>query len=270
MKTAQIYYQYPSINEYLLGKESRTILSSMDNDDQIMHVARQRRVSGAVISPSVIIVSLKRIIIVNRWVGGVRSEMSFIPYQNIVSIRVSHGAISSSLYVRVKGSSKEKAIIFGNDKEEGEINGLNRAEAEAIFMNVNKTLREYEESFSEGKQFHVHGDFTNNNIYVDRNMAHHTWPQSNNAGEMPITQSDEGPHSYMLENDSSHIKCLTHTGMQSYASAGTTNVTVNNGEIAHNIKADDLLIFKMRKPPQIRPEDLKIFKARSSRFGFLR
>ena len=103
---------------------------------------------------------------VNRWAGGVKSDIAFIPYENIVSIRISHGVLFSSLFIRLKGAGKDVGATFGSERDEGEVNGLNRNDAEVLFREINSVL--HNNAINSARQkYHTYSNVTNN-VYVSK------------------------------------------------------------------------------------------------------
>src|SRR5271155_3869185 len=102
MSGEQFYNPDANIGSYLLPKESNTVLSSLDEGDQITHMARQRMISGDVIAPSVIIITSKKLVIVKRTMAGLKSHIRFIPYEEIGGVRIALGMLVSSIFIKVK------------------------------------------------------------------------------------------------------------------------------------------------------------------------
>lgn len=229
-------YGYTEVEDYLLEKESGLILDGITEGDSIVHISRQKKISGTVISPSVIITTLKNIIIINRWAGGVKSDITYIPYSNIASVRISNGVLLSSLFIRVKGSASGAETIRG--RTEGMIRGLKRAEAERIFKHVNSIIHRMHD---ESGEKHYHMDGTINNVYVNEYKA----------GESAYKYPEEPAQieDYEFEQKQESIRYLTHKDPDEYVHVppSMSNFSVNNIEPNHKVTADDLLIFKVRK-----------------------
>ena len=229
-------YGYTEVGDYLLEKESGLILDGIANGDSIVHISRQKKISGTVISPSVIITTMENIIIINRWAGGVKSDITYIPYSNIASIRISNGVLLSSLFIRVKGSASGAETIRG--KAEGMIRGLKRAEAERIFKHVNSIIHS---AHGEGVEKHYHMDGTINNVYVNGYGARSS---AGKGTEEPARIDD-----YEFEQRQESVRYLTHKDPNGYVHVPPSmgSLSINNIEPNHKITADDLLIFKVRK-----------------------
>lgn len=121
-------------------------------DEQVGVTARQRRVGpgGSVTVPTSIIATDKRIIILNRATLGMRQDYEVIPYKQVASVRLEHGIISSTVFIRVQGYDRDQGLLK-NGKEEGEIDGLNNKDAQALSDFINKQIEEPgQEGESEG------------------------------------------------------------------------------------------------------------------------
>src|SRR5271169_2472068 len=79
----------------------------------------QRRVGpgGSVTVPTSVIATDKRIIIVNRATLGLRHDYEVIPYSTISSVRLEHGIISSSVFIRVNGYDTDKGLLKNGKQE---------------------------------------------------------------------------------------------------------------------------------------------------------
>jgi hypothetical protein len=227
------------LSAYLLEKESKTISENIGHDDQVVHVAKQRRLSGAVISPALVVLTSKKIVIINRLFGGVKSDITFISHQDISSVRIAHGIIFSSVYVRIRGAVGDLGKVFKGETEEGEINGLHRGDADLIFTRLNDMRKG-------SSTHHVQNVFVVNQYGKN---AEGTW-----SAESAEPQEEEGERLYapyrlaqygeqlpelQVSNDETEEKRLLPPQQ--------TTVVASGGTTQQMIKADDLLIFKMRK-----------------------
>lgn len=120
------------------------------SDETVGVTVRQRRIGpgGAITTPTSVIATDKRIIILNRASLGIRQDYEVIPYKQIASVRLEHGIISSSVFIRVQGYDKDQGLLK-NGKEEGEIDGLNNAEAQALSDFINRKLEDSGDGGSE-------------------------------------------------------------------------------------------------------------------------
>lgn len=110
-------------------------------DEKVIMTVRQRRVGpgGSVTVPTSVLVTDHRLIIINKATLGIRKDYETIPYRQISSVRLEHGIISSSVFVRVQGYDKDQGLLK-NGKEEGEIDGLNNTDAKALADYINQIL----------------------------------------------------------------------------------------------------------------------------------
>lgn len=102
----------------------------------------QRRVGpgGSVTVPTTVIVTDKRLLIVNRATLGFRHDYEVIPYPSIMSVRLEHGIISSSVFIRVLGYDTDKGLLK-NGRQEGEIDGLRNSDAIELSDFINHQIR---------------------------------------------------------------------------------------------------------------------------------
>ena len=92
-------------------------------------------------TPTSVIATDKRIIILNRATLGLRQDYEAIPYTQITSVRLEHGIISSSVFIRVQGYSTDQGLLKKGDQE-GEIDGLNNTDAQTLADYINKRLED--------------------------------------------------------------------------------------------------------------------------------
>jgi hypothetical protein len=156
---------------YLLKKESDTILGSLDAGDQIIHIAKQRKISVDVISPSVIITTLKKVVIINRTMAGLKSHITFIPYQEVERVRIVHGMLVSSILIRMNNAAKDAKSPFERHKGDLEIKALDKKDADIFFVQLNGAINLKPEQSSPAKDshYHMYGD-VNNNLFVAKNF----------------------------------------------------------------------------------------------------
>lgn len=121
-------------------------------DETVEVTATQRKVGpgGSVATPTTIVATDKRIIIINRVTLGMRRDIESIPYHRITSVRFENGIISSSLFLRIEGyTSANMQGLLPNGKEWGEIDGLKHVDAMALSDFINKKLAELGKSPSQ-------------------------------------------------------------------------------------------------------------------------
>jgi hypothetical protein len=113
-------------------------------DEEVEGTVKQRRVGpgGSVINPTSVIVTNMRLIIVNKTTLGFRQDYEVIPYNAIASVRMEHGIISSSVFIRVQGYDTDRGLLKGSGKQEGEIDGLRNKDAEELADYINKKIQQ--------------------------------------------------------------------------------------------------------------------------------
>jgi hypothetical protein len=107
----------------------------------VEETARQRGVGpgGSLTAPTSVVCTNKRLIIVNKATLGLRKDYEVIQYRQITSVRLEHGIISSSVFIRVQGYDRDKGLL-GAGKEEGQIDGLRNKEARHLADYLNKKI----------------------------------------------------------------------------------------------------------------------------------
>ncbi len=110
-------------------------------DENVVLTARQRRIGpgGSMITPTSVIATNRRIIIVNKTAMGIRKDIESIPYKNVTSVRWEHGIITSSVFLRVQGFDTDKGFLK-KGREEGEIDGLSNGQARDLSSYVQKMI----------------------------------------------------------------------------------------------------------------------------------
>lgn len=109
--------------------------------EQVQITAKQRRIGpgGDMINPTSVIATDKRIIIVNKTTLGLRKDYEVIPYKQIASVRLEHGIISSTIYIRVQGYDIDRGLLKNGDQE-GEIDGLHNQTANEFADFINQKI----------------------------------------------------------------------------------------------------------------------------------
>src|SRR5271155_1927435 len=89
-------------------------------DETVEGTIKQRRFmpGGSLITPTTIILTDKRLIIINRASLGFRQDYEVVPYGALVSVRLEHGIITSTVFIRVQGYDTDKGLL-ANGKQEG-------------------------------------------------------------------------------------------------------------------------------------------------------
>lgn len=114
-------------------------------EESVVITATQRRFmpGGSVVTPTTIVCTDRRIIILNRASLGLRRDYESIGYKQITSIRFERGIINGSVFIRVQGYDRDKGLLKSG-REEGEIDGLKLDEAKEIADYISKRIVELE------------------------------------------------------------------------------------------------------------------------------
>ena len=121
--------------------DAKSVANTLWPGERIVGTVKQRRIGpgGSVTVPSSIVLTDKRVLIVNRATLGIRHDYEVIPYSAITSVRLEQGIISSSVFIRVLGYDTDKGLLK-NGKQEGEIDGLRRNDANELSSYINFKL----------------------------------------------------------------------------------------------------------------------------------
>lgn len=113
-------------------------------DETVEGTVKQRRFlpGGSLITPTSVVVTDKRLIIINRASLGFRQDYEVVPYNAIVSVRLEKGIITSTVFVRVQGYDVDRGLLKGSSKQEGEIDGLKNKDAVELTDYINKKLEQ--------------------------------------------------------------------------------------------------------------------------------
>ena len=113
-------------------------------DEEVQGTMKQRRFlpGGSLITPTTVVVTDKRLIIINKASLGFRQDYEVVPYNAIVSVRLEHGIMTSTVFVRVQGYDSDKGLLAGSNKQEGEIDGLKNKDAVELSDYLNKKLED--------------------------------------------------------------------------------------------------------------------------------
>lgn len=145
-----------SQNVTIEPEEVQAVKSLLWPGEEVELTVRQRRVGpgGSIITPTSVIATDKRLIIMNRASLGIRQDYEVILYRQITSVRFEHGLISSSVFVRVQGYDTDRGLLKGGGKQEGEIDGLNNADARQLsdFINRKLAAMESDDTGGEGRR----------------------------------------------------------------------------------------------------------------------
>ena len=87
------------------GREISNIKEILGPTERISAQATQRRwgPGGDIVTPVTLIATENRLIVINRTKMGMKIDYEIVQYPNIVSAKLIHGFISSSIIIRVRG-----------------------------------------------------------------------------------------------------------------------------------------------------------------------
>ena len=110
-------------------------------DETVEIMVRQKRFGpgGNVIDPTLVVGTNKRIIIASRESFGLRKDYQVVPYKQIASVRLEHGMVSSTVMIRLQGYDVGQGLLK-TGKDEGEIDGLTREDAQALADFIEKRI----------------------------------------------------------------------------------------------------------------------------------
>lgn len=117
------------VHIFLDRREVEQVKHLLLPEERVEMAIRQRNFGpgGDLITPTTMVATNRRLIIVYRTALGMRKYYEVIPFRRITSVRIEHGIISSSIHFHVLGIDREKAMRTG--KHEGVVDGLREHEA---------------------------------------------------------------------------------------------------------------------------------------------
>ncbi len=123
-------------------EDLKLVKSMLFPGEDVAMTVRQRKFlsGGSIINPTSVIVTDRRIIIINRMSAGLRKDYEVIAYGRITSVRMEKGFVSSNVFVRVEGYDTDVGLLHGSGKEEGEIDGLTHNAAQQLVDYLNKKV----------------------------------------------------------------------------------------------------------------------------------
>ena len=130
-------------------KEIEILGNVMEEGEEVLAVSRQNRLNK-LIAPSIALATSKRVAIIKRDLLGIRSDIHFIPYDNIVSFRLVHGFVFSSVKLRLMGSVRpDSQDLLDKMGDETEIRGLNKKDAHKLAAKISESLSNREKGVKE-------------------------------------------------------------------------------------------------------------------------
>ena len=139
------------MGRFFKPSELKSLSKILESGEEVIAVGRQHRLSKF-IAPSITLATSKRLIIIKRDTLGIRSDMHFIPYEHIVSFRLVHGFVFSSIKLRLLGASKpNEHAVTSQEEDETEILGLRKSTASILANRLSLKLHETIERASPGE-----------------------------------------------------------------------------------------------------------------------
>jgi len=276
-------------------KEIEILGKIMEEGEEVLAASKQNRLSK-LIAPSIALATSKRVAIIKRDLLGIRSDIHFIPYDNIVSFRLVHGFVFSSVKLRLMGSVRpDSQDMLDKMGDETEIRGLNKKDAHKLAAKINERLSSREkgvkerEIIKERKAGPIINIFYNSNIintpgtvmlpgvYLPHEYKH-TYANYANVNTTYETSAQETSTDMQTEET-----VVTSKGQEVYAlaqqdSAGKTQ-TLNSANKQENstqiptgndfVKIDKQEISSARRQgaEKVTPDAIRIFAEREGKKG---
>lgn len=126
-------------------EDMKTAKQYLWSEETVEVTATQRmnpEVGGAIINPTTVIATDKRLLIINKEALRIRKDVESIPYNRIASVRYESGFISASVFIVVAGyvSPPGEQGFLKRGESEGEIGGLHKEDAKALSDFVQKMI----------------------------------------------------------------------------------------------------------------------------------
>jgi len=108
-----------------------------DRREKVLAKSRQSRVypGGSLLTPNTIIVTNKRVIIVNPSMLGLHKKIESYPFSRIFSVQLFNGIFTSKIILKIPG------VTENQKPEEAEISALPKKEAREIFNIIQEKIR---------------------------------------------------------------------------------------------------------------------------------
>ncbi len=158
----------PGIDMGINQKDVALVKDMLLPGETVGVTVRQRKYApgGSLITPTSLIATSNRIIIINRESLGIRKDFEVIAYDKITSVRLEHGVISSTVFVRIEGYDTDRGLLAGTGKQEGEISGLKNKDARELLDYLNARISEAGAAGSAARQ--VSGGASGNYVFCSK------------------------------------------------------------------------------------------------------
>lgn len=123
----------------LLPAERNTVSQNVGSGDSIVCMARQSRLSGAVLSQSLIVATARKVLLVDSALLR-NPKISSIPYDQIDKIELENGTFSASLLITVRRSEHIHGPTMKDRIYKEAISGLAKKDAYMLFTHIKSTI----------------------------------------------------------------------------------------------------------------------------------
>ena len=126
-------------------KEIEKISDRLDDDEEVLEVAKQGRMNPGATSlttPNTIFATDRRLIIRNPTMLGARQNVEYFDYDKITNIKLEKGILSSTIVLSYPGMDKLAGLLTWGREDDGEIDGIPKDKAENILQIVRNAIVE--------------------------------------------------------------------------------------------------------------------------------
>ena len=126
-------------------KEIEKISDRLDDDEEVLEVAKQGRINPGATSlttPNTIFATDRRLIIRNPTMLGARQNVEYFDYDKITNIKLEKGVFSSTIVLSYPGMDKLAVLLTWGSEDDGEITGLQKDKADNILQIVRNAIVE--------------------------------------------------------------------------------------------------------------------------------
>jgi ribosomal protein L40E len=109
-------------------------------NEKVEMTTKQRRLGpgGAILTPTTIMATDRRLILLYKSAFGFKEVYEIIPYNKLTTVRLESGMFSSTIHLHIFGVADQQTAKNGRIEEE--FSGLKRREAEAMVHFINGKL----------------------------------------------------------------------------------------------------------------------------------
>ena len=124
-------------------KEIEKISDRLDDDEEVLEVAKQGRINPGATSlttPNTIFATDRRLIIRNPTMLGARQNIEFFDYDQITNIKLEKGVFSANLVLTYPGMDRTASMLSWGRDDDGEIDAIPKDKAENILQIVRNAI----------------------------------------------------------------------------------------------------------------------------------